>query len=349
MNSKGSPLDPESLTELALHDDAGSLRDVCAESDLSELAELKAFVSACREAAAAGTADSTLADQMLSVAQSEDLSWRGDLRLLGGFVRDGLRSSALLRLAAASLLLHIAAVPVLAFFVFTGEPALPEFRVELGDRELPYALPDSSHSDDRSEVEVVEQEALNTLLVENTLRWSRWQVSITEHLREEVSLGAPVWLLERAGILWGSARDEGLAPLEISNHTSAAFIRAESALDEFLTLGPAAREKSKLALRDVLQFVGSPEAPATWLALSSIARAESYGVVHPEAAEVLKLARSSMPAGHRYRALLEVDGDLRRRMPIDPLWVAALAELDPTSTPGAWLESFEEITELGAR
>ena len=349
MNSKGSPLDPESLTELALHDDAGSLRNVCDESDLSELAELKAFVSACREAASVGAVDSALAEQMLSVAQSEDLSWRGDLRLLGGFVRDGMRSSALLRLAAASLLLHIAAVPVLAFFVFTEEPPLPEFRVDLGERELPYALPDSSHSDDVSEVEVVQQEALNTLLVENTLRWSRWQVSITEHLREEISLEAPEWLLERAEILWGSSRDEGLAPLESSNRTLAPFIRAESALDEFLTLGPAAGNKSKQALRDVLEFVGSPDAPATWLALSSIARAESYGLVHPEAAEALKLARNSMPADHRYRALLEVDGDLRRRMPIDPLWAAALAELDPASTPESWLKSFEEITELGAR
>lgn len=123
--------DEERLLELLL---AGSERS---EEELEELrgdprrgaaaAELEAFLATCRhalreapgEAAASafeGARGAALAERVLDRSTREDLGWRGDLRLLGGFAAERLRSSRLLRLAAASLLVHLAALPVLAWY-----------------------------------------------------------------------------------------------------------------------------------------------------------------------------------------------------------------------------------------
>ena len=69
-----------------------------------------------------------LEERVLAVTTREDLGWRGDLRLVGGFLRERLSQSSLLRLAAASLLVHLIAVPaVLAYVLLRQEP--PEVRL----------------------------------------------------------------------------------------------------------------------------------------------------------------------------------------------------------------------------
>lgn len=97
----------------------------------ARLVELERFLATCRsalgeEGAAAST--SALAERVLGRTTREDLSWRGDLRLVGTYVRDRLRGSLLLRVAAASLLVHVAALPVLAYLAFFS----PEPRVRIG-------------------------------------------------------------------------------------------------------------------------------------------------------------------------------------------------------------------------
>ncbi len=58
--------------------------------------------------------ETALVARILARTTGEDLSWRGELRLLTGFVRERLAASRGLRLVAASLLLHVLALPVLA-------------------------------------------------------------------------------------------------------------------------------------------------------------------------------------------------------------------------------------------
>ncbi len=63
-----------------------------------------------------------LAQRILAQTTREDLTWRGELRLVSSYVWRGIGSSGLLRLAAASLLIHLAALPVLAYFVWFAPP-----------------------------------------------------------------------------------------------------------------------------------------------------------------------------------------------------------------------------------
>lgn len=68
--------------------------------------------------------DAELTARVLARTTREDLSWRGDLTLVGRYVRERLSRSVVLRFAAASLLVHMAALPVLAYYVFLA-PATP--------------------------------------------------------------------------------------------------------------------------------------------------------------------------------------------------------------------------------
>jgi hypothetical protein len=89
------------------------------------LRSLELFLGECRQGLAREeeTDSSVLVDKILVSTTREDLSWRGDLRLVGGFVRQRLRSSRLLRVVAASLLLHVIALPVFAYYAFVRPPA----------------------------------------------------------------------------------------------------------------------------------------------------------------------------------------------------------------------------------
>jgi len=76
--------------------------------------------------------------QLFARTTRRDLSWRGDLALLVDFLRQRLRASPALRVVAASLVLHVVAAPVVAYWILR-EPR-PEKRVTLRV-ELPAAEP----------------------------------------------------------------------------------------------------------------------------------------------------------------------------------------------------------------
>ena len=59
---------------------------------------------------------------------ARDPSWRGDVGLVGDFLRQRLADSALLRLAAASLLVHLLAVPAVLAYVYL-RPERPDVRL----------------------------------------------------------------------------------------------------------------------------------------------------------------------------------------------------------------------------
>jgi len=96
-----------------------------------ELARMQRDVAHVRAtlAAAAPRVSAGLSDRILARTSREDLGLRGDARLVFAFVRARLRASPALRVAAASLLLHLLALPVLAWFVWRAEQPRYPFQV----------------------------------------------------------------------------------------------------------------------------------------------------------------------------------------------------------------------------
>jgi len=89
-----------------------------AESDLRAfLGEAKAALRRDSDAELSAIAEGSLVGRVLANTTRLDLSWRGELRLLTGFVRERLHSSVALRVVAASLILHLAALPALALWM----------------------------------------------------------------------------------------------------------------------------------------------------------------------------------------------------------------------------------------
>ncbi len=80
---------------------------------------------------------SDLSQRILSQTTGEDLSWRGDIRLVGRYLRSGLGASPILRLAAASLLFHLVALPVLAYWILAGQADPLELSFETYERAHP--------------------------------------------------------------------------------------------------------------------------------------------------------------------------------------------------------------------
>jgi len=81
--------------------------------------------------------EGALVGRILAATTREDLSWRGELRLVGAYVGERLRASVLLRVVAASLILHLAALPVVALWM-AGQPAKAPLQISV---ELPAAEP----------------------------------------------------------------------------------------------------------------------------------------------------------------------------------------------------------------
>ncbi len=119
-------LDPQSRderTQALLDGDPGARR---------RLDELSGFLDGVRSAALevrseedAARTTAPLAQRILARTTREDLSWRGDLALIGRHLRGRLASSVWMKLVAASLLVHLIALPALAYYVFVARPEAP--------------------------------------------------------------------------------------------------------------------------------------------------------------------------------------------------------------------------------
>lgn len=124
--------------------DSRTPRSSCESCEL-RLTQLRAGLARLRALAAESEAPQTaLAERILAATVGETLGWRGDLRLVVSFARDRLRASPWLRLAAALLVFHAAALPVLAWIVLRTDPPAPHFfsALEPLPRESGFAEPD---------------------------------------------------------------------------------------------------------------------------------------------------------------------------------------------------------------
>jgi len=305
-----------------------------------ESRELFQFIHACREASSAPEDTGDLVARSLSVSTREDLSWRGDARDLSRFVRDRLRSSPMLRLAAASLLLHLAAVPVVALYILTEEPPVPEFRVEVGERSAPFD--DMREDEPDSGLDITEPSEASELLVDNSIRWARYHLELSQRRSGELSEVTPAWLTERLQVLYGlKARGGGGLGCPIP----ATALQLELRLDQHL-VGPrrASFTEEDLALVELVASSFDPQAPATaWLIASSLARAESYGLSTNQGSASLAAARTLLPVDDIRRPLIEVQGDVRAMMPIDPLWLGAVREFEASCVLDSLIDHFRSI------
>jgi hypothetical protein len=120
------------------------------------LERLSQFVDHCRDTAEdlpEGTSSAqTSADEdltpltarVLDCTTREDLTWRGDLSLYGRYLHRRLAESAWLRLAAASLLLHLLALPAVAVYLLVVEPKAAEFGYVPWDEYYPAGFPEEA-------------------------------------------------------------------------------------------------------------------------------------------------------------------------------------------------------------
>jgi len=87
---------------------------------------------------ATGARSPRLVERILARTTREDLSWRGELRLLRGFLRERFARSRAWRLLAASVLAHLLAVPALAWLVWREASSDPPLHIEF---EPPVEVP----------------------------------------------------------------------------------------------------------------------------------------------------------------------------------------------------------------
>ncbi len=211
----------EDLLELALSRDPRRATEKAAARDApdrgSEFRALEAWIASCRAACPAlmdGVgAEDALVSRILGNTTREDLGWRGDVGLLGQFVRARWRSSVALRLAAASLLLHLLALPVLAFLVLREEPRAKTFQtgVELPAETLPIAAEeperDLEYPEGFEAAELALVEVPDRLAVENARRLARLALESTPGpgvaypSGGEEPRGVEAWLETRARLL----------------------------------------------------------------------------------------------------------------------------------------------------
>ncbi|MBM3989302.1 MAG: hypothetical protein FJ294_15265 [Planctomycetes bacterium] len=143
--NKHRHFDEPTLLEAALDPEARALRaqvHACAQCTAA-LRKLGAFADDLRlqllaEPAAQARTTRRLCERVLARTTREDLSRGGDLRLVVRFALERVRSSSALRLAAALLVAHLLALPVLAWIVLRAPRRTGEFQARIETPAEPY-------------------------------------------------------------------------------------------------------------------------------------------------------------------------------------------------------------------
>ncbi len=298
------------------------------------VARLESFLGLCRSELAPVGADAgadALAQAVLASTTREDLDWRGDLRLVRGFVARRLRSSMWLRVAAASLLVHVAALPVVAWYAF--QPRERGFAIDFARpaQESPVA-PDVAEPERDLEGTAGTAE-LDDLLgagpwgtrsatVQNNLRRARYWLAAGDApragARPTTAVGA--LLEERAERLQRyEAGEPGAARLEDPSAYAEPLERVlavELLLDECVLTGnlPAHLERGLHSLNAI------DEGPVARLAEAALERAAAYG--WPGARAVVEPVDAPYGARWRDRLRAALDAEAERD-PAVRAWLAA--------------------------
>jgi len=344
---------------------------VCA----AELSELERFLSSSRSALERATRvpereSADLAERILARTTRQDPAWRespwrdkglrGDVRLLGSFVATRLRSSRVLRLAAASLLAHLFALPVLAWYILEqrDEPAIwitiapPAEEVEWAasdeERLPPLVVPAMDSSIDETLLVSADPEPIR---IENSVRLARFDLSrgapaMPPAARPDEDLPGEDWpdedpverlLRTRAERVASFAAGRELPELRFDGEQATALERVlavDIRLDEYV-LGDRDPDPRGLdrgdglaAALDGLCGDGSTAPEIRLLEAAALARAEAYGLLNE--AQRGRLGAQRRLAAERSDALaLELLGSGRdasayRTAPLGEAWITAL-------------------------
>lgn len=315
------------LLERLLHAPDASVDELAADAnERDELRALSAFVARCRRDRAAledRVASASVVRAALERTTRDDPSLLGDLRLVRRFVGGRLATSPLLRFVAASLVLHLVALPVVAWYVLErADEVVPQFSIEHEpELEYPPAEPEDVQldfvvDDVQAEADRLEGRTRETFAgrwsVDNALALDRFL------LVDERSAGAPgspgssdepalALLAARArvggGPVVGPASGDG-GPLERA-------LWAELELDRFALGRPVASE-----LRSVLDALAADAGAASDAVAGLIRhvreRARAYGLLPIEPGHYGRAwtlaARSGRGLGAGLGALVERRG-----------------------------------------
>jgi hypothetical protein len=134
MSTDREPRPDEDLLELLLGGSEAARDLELAPEERLRLEDWRGFLEECRSELRTEEHEEAadlagLERRVLAGTTREDVSWRGDLALWRGFLAQRLGASAVLRVVAASLLVHVAALPVLAYYTWK-QPA-PERGVQV--------------------------------------------------------------------------------------------------------------------------------------------------------------------------------------------------------------------------
>lgn len=284
-----------------------------------------------------------LVERVLARTTREDLSRREDARLLLGFVTARLRSSLALRLLAASLLLHLLALPVVAWVVWVRPTDAPRIEFEPAPgpppfAEVPRETPQAPSVPVLDELTPALRAPATSGYVANSIRWARWMLTQDPVPAPPPAHGTDALdaLLRRrltilAGAPSASEGEPGRGALERA-------LAAEVLLDRLLVTGraPAELELALLSLAPAAHAGSEPGSSAGPLALleaCALARAEAYGVLPSAAQGELEWARSEFPGAVR---LLLRGEDARLVAPLDREWCALLLRAAGERLAPAW-------------
>lgn len=347
-NEPKPPIDEETVLQWLLDADlrAEVSRSELETSHAAELADLEGFLAECRaelrEADAALESDARrLADAVLARTVREDLGWRGDLRLVRNFVSNRMRSSLILRFAAASLLVHLIALPVIAAYRawqadkheailwIDFEPQHEQPFIDEPSEELVQVHPAESPT-----IDSLDALSANTANARNADRWSLFERG--EELR---ALADGEWNhnLERR-LAARARRLIGDGPFEYRAAASDDPLDRLLALDEALDarlFGLAIPIDNRSLAWLATQAAGDP--PRAAVALAVLRRAQRYGVALPKGSQVL-LERLAAPEFEFFADLTTPGGEA----PLSVEWIRALrASADASAISQAFEDTLQ--------
>lgn len=341
MSGTHKHFDEPTLLEAVLDSSASALRAelaACAECS-RRAAELESFASHLRgtlldapETELASRSEQRFAERILARTTREDLSRKGDLDLMVRFAVERLRASPALRVAAAVIVVHLCALPVLAWIVLRAPARQGVFTS--GIEAPPPAFPAESEREPEREITAPWPEVEpRTVEVEPAARGEEpWRASLRRSDRASWAAAAPQPWSDKlpadalSGMLW--IRASRLHGIEIpewvfsrvpEGEPSRLAVWCDVLLDEWALTG----ERPLHLERVVARLAALPQFQRSRLVACTLQRAAALGAIAPE--RVVARAKADPQASEIAQR--------SAREALDSLWRESLGDHADGSSP----------------
>ncbi len=350
MSGTHKHFDEPTLLEAVLDGSAEALRAelrACAECS-RRAAELESFASHLRgtlldapQTEFTSRTEQRFAERVLARTTREDLSRKGDLVLMAQFAVERLRASPALRVAAAVIVVHLCALPVLAWIVLRAPARQGVFSTSI--ETPPPAFPAETEREPEREITApwpeVEPRAVE---VEPSPRGEEpWRASLRRSDRASWAAAAPqpwadklpadalsamLWI--RASRLHGLETPEWVLSRVPDGEPSRLAVWCDVLLDEWAATGERPLHLERLVAR----LAALPQFQRSRLVACTLQRAAALGAIAPE--RMAALAKADPRASEIAQR--------SAREPLESLWREALADhgdggsAERTAALGAW-------------